>query len=42
MLNILKNQALTDVAMSFKKTDKKNNVMREARDLFYVKILLTY
>ena len=32
-----KNHALTDVAMSFKKTDKKNNVMREARDLFYVK-----
>lgn len=32
-----KNQALLDVAFSFKKTDKKNNVMREARDLFYVK-----
>tara|TARA_X000000368_G_scaffold290909_1_gene231192 strand:- start:5445 stop:8189 length:2745 start_codon:yes stop_codon:yes gene_type:complete len=32
-----RNKSLMEVAQSFKKTDKKNNIMREARDLFYVK-----
>ena len=35
-----KNKKLTELALSFKKTDKKNNIMREARDIFYVKNFL--
>ena len=35
-----KNAKIVEVALSFKKTDKKNSTMREARDLFYVKDFL--
>ena len=42
--NVLKdkNKKLLELAYSFKKTDKKNNIMREARDLFYVKNFLNF
>ena len=32
-----RNKSLVEIAHTLKKTDKKNNIMREARDLFYVK-----
>ena len=32
-----RNRTLVEIAHTLKKTDKKNNIMREARDLFYVK-----